>query len=388
SSLLDASNNDLLELTVKKANGQVRSVQLRKEKMDGADEDIVKSFLLNGVKKIGYVSLPGFYTEWENEGGSSCANDVAKEIVKLKKENIHGLILDLRFNGGGSLAEALDLAGIFIEEGPLSLIKEKNGKIITLKDPNRGTIYDGPLLVLVNGQSASASEVVAASLQDYNRALIAGSATFGKATAQQVFPLQSGTSVVTKENGYAKITLEKLYRVTGKATQRNGVIPDIPIPDIFDKLTYREKDMPFSLVDDTVKRNAYYKPLAQLPVSLVSVKSATRINGDKNFLQIVSIQKELAEETNHTQPVSLKWDEVEKELKKEIAEGLQQAKPGTTIVTAYKADNHGYDKSRLGNDELFSLINKHWIKRLENDIYIEEAYRILNDYITMTNTKN
>jgi len=102
----------------------------------------------------------------------------------------------------------------------------------------------------------------------------------------------------------------------------------------------------------------------------------------------VTIQKELAEETNHTQPVSLKWDEVEKELKKEIAEGFQQAKPGTTIVTAYKADNHGYDKSRLGNDELFSLINKHWIKRLENDIYIEEAYRILNDYITMTNTKN
>jgi carboxyl-terminal processing protease len=241
--------------------------------------------------------------------------------------------------------------------------------------------------VLVNGQSASASEVVAASLQDYNRAIIAGSATFGKATAQQVFPLQSGTSVITKESGYVKITLEKLYRVTGKATQRNGVIPDVPIPDIFDKLAYREKDMPFSLVDDTVKRNAYYKPLNPLPVSLVSVKSATRINSDKNFSQIVSLQKMLAEEAHHTQPVSLKWDEVEKELKTDIAGGLQQTKTGDIIVTSYKAENHGYDRSRLGNDELFSLINKHWIKRLENDIYIEEAYRILNDYITMANTK-
>jgi len=242
------------------------------------------------------------------------------------------------------------MAGIFIEEGPLCLIKEKNGKIITLKDPNRGTIYDGPLLVLVNGQSASASEVVAASLQDYNRALIAGSATFGKATAQQVFPLQSGTSVIIKEKGYVKITLEKLYRVTGKATQRNGVIPDVPIPDVFDKLTYREKDMPFSMVDDTVKRNAYYKPLSQLPISLVSVKSATRINADKNFSQIVSLQKMMLDETHHTQPVSLKWDEVEKELKKEMAEGFQQIKTGDIIVTAYKAENHGYDKSRLDND--------------------------------------
>lgn len=388
SSLLDASNNELLELTVKKANGQVKSVQLRKEKMDAVDEDIVKSFLLNGTKKIGYISLPGFYTEWENEGGSSCANDVAKEIVKLKKENIHGLILDLRFNGGGSLGEALDLAGIFIEEGPLCLIKQKDGKIVSLKDPNRGTIYDGPLLLLVNGQSASASELVAASLQDYNRALIAGSATFGKATAQQIFPLQSGTSVITKEKGYAKITMQKLYRVTGKATQRNGVIPDVPIPDIFDKLTYREKDLPHSLMDDTVKRNAYYKPLGQLPVSLVSVKSATRLNADKNFMQIVSLQKMIAEEAQHTQPVSLKWDEVEKELKTEITNGFQQIKAGEAIVTAYKAENHGYDKNRLVNDELFSLINKHWVKRLENDIYIEEAYRILTDFITMTNTKN
>jgi len=291
SSLLDGSNKDLLELTVKKTNGQVKPVQLRKEKMKGVGEDVVKSFLLNGNKKIGYISLPGFYTDWEEEGGSSCANDVAKEIVKLKKENINGLILDLRFNGGGSLGEALELAGIFIEEGPLCLVKGKDAKIITWKDPNRGTIYDGPLLVLVNGQSASASELVAAALQDYNRAIIAGSATFGKATGQQIFPLQSGASVITNEGGYAKITMEKIYRVTGKATQRNGVIPDIVIPDIFDGMTYREKDMPHSLVDDTVKRNSYYKPMSQLPVSMIAVKSTTRIEIDKNFKQIISLQK-------------------------------------------------------------------------------------------------
>ena len=388
SSLLDASNNDLLELTVKKTNGEIKKVQLRKEKMRGGDEDIVKSFLLDGAKKIGYISLPGFYTKWENEGGSSCANDVAKEIVKLKKENINGLILDLRFNGGGSLGEALDLAGIFIEEGPLCMIKGKDGKIITGKDPNRGTIYDGPLLVVVNGQSASASELVAASLQDYNRAIVAGTATFGKATAQQIFPLQSGTSVITNEKGYAKVTMQKIYRVSGRAAQRNGVIPDVLIPDIFEGLTYREKDEPHSLADDTVKRNAYYKPLGQLPVSMIGAKSAERISGDKKFQQIISLQKMILQESQHTQPVSLKWDEVEKELKKEFAEGFPQVNAVDAKVTAYKAGNHSYDKNRLSSDELFSLINKHWIKRLENDIYVEEAYRILADYITMITTKN
>ena len=388
SSLLDGSNKDLLELTIKKTNGQVKPVQLRKEKMKGGDEDIVKSFLLNGDKKIGYISLPGFYTDWEEEGGSSCANDVAKEIVKLKKENINGLILDLRFNGGGSLGEALELAGIFIEEGPLCLLKGKDAKIITQKDPNRGTIYDGPLLVLVNGQSASASELVAAALQDYNRAFIAGSATFGKATAQQIFPLQSGTTVITNEGGFAKITMEKIYRVTGKAAQRNGVIPDIAIPDIFDGLTYREKDMPHSLVEDTVKRNSYYKPMILLPVSMISVKSATRIGADKNFKQIVSMQKLIKEESQQSQPISLKWDEMEKQLKKDFAEGFLQTKKGDINVTAYKPGNHSFDKQRVGTDELFSLTNNHWIKRLESDIYIEEAYRILVDYITMANIKN
>ncbi len=388
SSLLDASNNDLLELTVKKTNGQIKTVQLRKEKMGGGDEDIVKSFLLDGIKKIGYISLPGFYTKWENEGGSSCANDVAKEIVKLKKENINGLILDLRFNGGGSLGEALDLAGIFIEDGPLCMIKGRDGKIITGKDPNRGTIYDGPLLVVVNGQSASASELVAASLQDYNRAIIAGNATYGKATAQQIFPLQSGTTVITNEKGYAKVTMQKIYRVSGQAAQRNGVIPDVPIPDIFEGLTYREKDMPNSMTDDTVKRNAYYKPLGRLPVSMISAKSAARISSDKKFNQIISLQKIILQESQHSQPVSLKWDEVEMQLKKEFADGFPHVNAAETKVTAYKAGNHSYDKNRLSSDELFSLINKHWIKRLEMDIYVEEAYRILADYITMITTKN
>ena len=388
SSLLDASNNELLYLTIKKTNGQIKTVQLKKEKMEGGDEDIVKSFLLNGSRKIGYISLPGFYTEWENEGGSSCANDVAKEIVKLKKENINGLILDLRFNGGGSIFEALDMAGIFIEEGPLCLAKGKDGKIVTLKDPNRGTIYDGPLLVLVNGQSASASELVAAVLQDYNRAFIAGTATFGKATMQQIFPLQTGSTVITNEKGYAKVTTGKLYRVTGRAAQKAGVIPDMVIPDIFDGLTYREKDMMAALVEDTVKRNSYYKPLNPLPVSIIGVKSIQRINTDKNFKQILALQKIITEESSHSAPVSLKWDEIEKQLKEDVLKEMQKPGGEEIKISSYKAENHAYDKKRIGTDEFFSIINSRWLQKLDQDFILEESFRILIDYISITNIKN
>src|SRR5688572_22580686 len=154
--ILDEYAHQRLAWKFRKADGTDKTVLMIKERIED-DENIVKSFVLKGDKKIGYIILPGFYTEWEGETGSSCANDVAKEIVKLKRENIDGLILDVRYNGGGSMGEAIDIIGIFIDEGPLGSNKEKDGKQITVKDPNRGTIYDGPLVLMVNGQSASAS---------------------------------------------------------------------------------------------------------------------------------------------------------------------------------------------------------------------------------------
>ena len=188
--LLNGASHDKLTIKIKKTNGTIRTVTVSKEKIE-TEEDVVKGYLLSGGKKIGYISLPGFYTTWEDETGSGCANDMAKEIIKLKKENIDGLVLDLRYNGGGSMFEALQLCGIFIDEGPLAGIRDKTGKVIFHKDPNRGTIYDGPLVVMINNQSASASELVAAALQDYNRAVIVGSPSYGKATMQVVFPMDT-----------------------------------------------------------------------------------------------------------------------------------------------------------------------------------------------------
>jgi len=217
--VLDRSNLSALELTVRQSKGLRKTVVLKKEKIE-TEENTVKGFVLNGIKKIGYLSLPGFYTRWGEDGSSSCANDVAAEIIKLKGENIDGVILDIRSNGGGSLKEAIDMAGIFIDEGPLVMMTDKIGRITTLKDVNRGTVYDGPLVILINGQSASASEILAAAIQDYHRGIVVGGASFGKATGQVVFSLdpdnhQPTTIQPNQSNafGYATVTLDRLYRV-------------------------------------------------------------------------------------------------------------------------------------------------------------------------------
>ncbi|HEY5917270.1 MAG TPA: S41 family peptidase, partial [Chryseolinea sp.] len=159
--MLDEPDLFKAELTLKKVDGTVKTVHLRKEKV-AAEENAVKSFVLDGQRKIGFISLPDFYSNWGDVDGAKCASDVAREIVKLKRENIEGLILDVRFNGGGSMAEATAMAGIFIDAGPVGVMKNKDSEAFTLKDANRGTIYDGPLVLMVNSLSASASEFLAA----------------------------------------------------------------------------------------------------------------------------------------------------------------------------------------------------------------------------------
>lgn len=385
--VIDQSNHDKLLFRLKKTDGTMSMVFLRKEKAAN-DENIVKSFLLKGEKKIGYILLPAFYTEWENETGSSCANDVAKEIVKLKKENIDGLILDVRFNGGGSVGEAMEMTGIFIDEGPLAAIKTRDGKQVTLKDPNRGTIYDGPLALMINGQSASASEMLAASLQDYNRAVIVGSNTYGKATMQQMFSMDT----ITSKSGPAaagdmvKITTGKLYRVTGQTAQLYGVAPDVEVPDAFNGLDIGEKFSKYPLASDSAKRNNYYKPLPYLPVSELARLSAARLAAHPDFQLIKKIadeQQKFLQLTTRTIPLKAelfeKWMQ-QQELEQETMKGEG------TVTKKFTIDNHGQDKQLLHNNAYAREINEVWLQNLAEDIYIEEAFSVLLDLINLQKT--
>jgi len=394
-SFLEGSGNVKLQLTVKKANGIVKTVSLVKEKVHN-DDNVVKSFVLKADKKIGYISLPGFYSNSEDENAANCANDVAKEIIVLKKENIDALILDLRYNGGGSLSEALNMAGIFIDEGPLAIYKDKTGKTTTLKDANRGTIYDGPLLLLVNGTSASASELLSAVLQDYNRAIIAGGTTYGKGTAQTVIPLdtsrEAGNVVIKDQNpefGYVKVTGAKFFRVTGNTTQYRGVKSDIPLPDIFDVLGYREANNPTALPADTVKRNNYYKPLQALPINVLASKSAERVKNSKAFGTILKMEELIKSSSGQAKTIPLQWDKFLDYDKN--SQQLNEEKLQAVIAVkgeGYQVENTLPDKAFIKQSNFESEINNSWLKRLQQDAYVDEAVHILIDYINLLSKKN
>lgn len=389
-SILSASNSEPLEFSIRKLNGIVKTVLLNKEKIR-EEENIVKSFILNGNKKIGYISLPGFYSEWENASGLGCSNDVAKELIKLKKENIEGLILDLRYNGGGSLLEGANLAGIFIDEGPLFMLKNREGKPYIMKDMNRGTIFDGPMLVMVNGQSASASEVLASTLQDYNRALIVGSQTFGKATGQIIMPLDTlfgsennDLESVVSPYGYVTVTLRKLYRVTGGSTQLRGVNPDVWLPNAFDQLEFREKSYPFPLPFDSIVKKVYYYPLAPLPISRLQKMSSERLHSDKKFQRINSISDTLAMRiAMETMEIPLDLTSYLEMQRGEEENDKQLEAAEKEIVSSFKAQNPAYDANVISMDDYSRDLNSILIKNIESDIYLEESYRIMGDLINI-----
>lgn len=388
--ILSAQDGDVIQMRVRSVDGNDKQVSLRKEKLE-AEQDVVQSFILNGDVKAGYIYLPDFYTRWDDEQeGGRCANDVAKEIIKLKKEGIEGLIIDLRFNGGGSLYEARAMAGIFIDEGPLVVTSTREQKGVTLKDMNRGTIYDGPLVLMVNGASASASEVLAATIQDYNRGLIVGSRTYGKATGQNIFPLEgapggniSKKSIATGA-AYVKITTQRLYRVTGKSTQGRGVVPDVSLPDIFPALGLHESNVPFALPQDSIVKNTYYKSGKTLNRKLFKERSRERVSKHPVFLELQQTIAwlEQAAADQHS-PQSLVWAE----YLQSSQEGRRKQAAGESVLSPevmYEVTNSVTKEQRLTLDDYARTINERWSKNLATDIYLQETYQVLRDHIQTT----
>lgn len=385
--LLGSNSQSELEVTVRTTAGEIKTVKLNKEKITD-EEGIVKSYVLHASKNIGYINLPGFYsredetiTDDRDIKYDGCANDVSKEIVKLRKDTISGLILDLRYNGGGSMWEAMQLAGIFIDIGPVASVKDKDGKLHFLKDPNRGTIYDGPLMVLINGASASASEFVSAVLQDYNRAIIVGGATYGKGTAQIVLPMDTLAPSKNKTyEDFVKVTQQKFYRVNGGTTQWKGVIPDIELPDIYADESFKEKANSSALQPDNV-RAGIYQASAAMPVQVLKTKSGLRISNDPFFKSIADFSKWL-KEYNSGRNIPLQWNgyavhyaktmEMFKQLRKEDKED----RPGISVT------NNGFDIQRINQSAAHNqAINKTYLLHVQEDRVLNEAYKIMMDWI-------
>ncbi len=385
--ILGSSSQAELEITVRTTAGEVKTVKLSKEKITD-EEGIVKSYVLHGNKNIGYINLPGFYsredetiTDERDIKYDGCANDVSKEIVKLRRDTISGLILDLRYNGGGSMWEAMQLAGIFIDIGPLASMKDREGKLHFLKDPNRGTIYDGPLMVLINGASASASEFVSAVLQDYNRAVIVGGTTYGKGTAQVVLPMDTLTPSKSKTyEDFVKVTEQKFYRVNGGTTQWKGVIPDISLPDLYSDESLKEKANASALQPDNV-RPGIYQPMPVIPLQLLKVKSEQRVSGDPFFTGMTAFSKWFRE-YKIGRAIPLQWNTYALHYAKTADMFKQLDKDENTGQSAIRVTNNGFDLQRINLSASHNKeINKVYLEHVQEDRVLNEAFKIMMDWI-------
>lgn len=368
-----------VRLTFRKPDGTFKVVSLIREKIV-LDEGYARSVVIqNGVDKYGYILLPDFYADFEREDGHRCSEDVAAEIKKLKAENVKGIIIDVRFNGGGSLYEVVQMAGLFIDKGPIVQIRNKEGRSQTLYDETPGILYDGPLVVMANEFSASASEIFAGAIQDYKRGIIVGSSsTYGKGTVQRnvAFGKPLDSLGIQTEYGAVKLTFQKFYRITGSSTQKKGVAPDVVLPDEYEYLKYRERDNASALSWDEMERAKYLvwpnnAPLSQVVQSTnLNIQNDTALNKFKENLLWVSNQIET--------PVYLKLDKFQafKKRVQEVSKQNEQALKLKTPMTLapIKVDyNKFYNNPDKSKQERYQA----WIKDLAKDFQVNESSKIL-----------
>lgn len=379
--LKDENNNEITFHLRTKANEKT-DVTLIKAVVENVENAFTGYTISDDKTKIGYIPLPSFYTDSETDEGLGCANDVAKEILLLKKDGIQGLVLDLRNNGGGSLKEAIEICGLFIDEGPMAIYKSRTEKPYLMKDMNRGTVYDGPLIILVNSMSASASEVVSGCLQDYNRALIVGDVTYGKGTAQSVFPVDSVLSVNSAQNGYLKITIGKFYHVSRKSNQEKGIIPEIRVPDIYSSIDFfKEAKTLYHLRNDSTSKKVTYVKSTSGINDAVKEKSKARIAGSAEFKRVQELADSLKILAQNDLTVPLEILPFIAYMKKQDDFMQRIDDAYTRKQEGIKIGNHAFAKTLLEVNEEEKEFNQAVIDELMLDPVIAEAFWISRDFI-------
>ncbi len=378
----------LVTLTTQKPDGNILEIEIERDRVI-IDESFAKSALIDlpgTANNIGYIKLPKFYSSFENEDGNSCAVDVAKEIEKLKDENVNGIILDLRDNTGGSLSDVVDMTGLFIEEGPIVQVKPKDRPAYIHKDKDSNVQYDGPLIVMTNHLSASASEILAAALQDYDRALIVGSkSTFGKGSVQRFFDLDRALkgNDEFKPLGNLKISMQKFYRVNGGSTQLKGVTPDIILPNSYHYIDTGEKEYDNALEWTEIDPKVYSQDVVKLQnKSKIVTLSNKRVEEDEKFKLILENANRLKVNRDQSEyPISIKeYGDLIEKRKKEASkfENLYEED-----VDFLRVKNMAVDTTYINADESRIGRNEAWIEGLKKDFYLEETLFILRDLINL-----
>lgn len=341
------------------------------------EDQAVKKSVLNLKQdgkdyKLGVIEIPAFYLDFKafragDPDYKSTTRDVKKLLTELQKDKVDGVVIDLRNNGGGSLQEATELTSLFIDKGPTVLVRNADGRVDVLEDENPGAFYKGPMALLVNRLSASASEIFAGAMQDYHRALIIGGQTFGKGTVQTIQPLN---------HGELKLTLAKFYRVSGQSTQHQGVLPDIDYPSIIDTKEIGESALPEAMPWDTIK--AAIKPATDpFKPYIAELKSEhdVRSTKDAEFVfirdKLALAQKLMEEKTVSLNEVDRRKQHADIEAKQLVMENIRRKAKGEEPLKELKKEDE---------DAIAAEPDK---TKPEDDAYLSETGRILLDYLKL-----
>lgn len=385
-----AEKGSVVKLTIRKDDGTIKVVALKRDEIK-LEDTFAKSAIINGDHKVGYISLREFYVDFENPNGAKCSEDVAKEIQKLKAENVEGIILDLRGNGGGSLPEVIKMVGLFIEDGPVCQVKGRDERPTQLKDRDKSVLYTGPLTVMVDELSASASEIFAAAIQDYKRGIIIGSSsTYGKGTVQRNIPLTPEAenplfAGKDKEEdlGYVKLTLQKFYRINGGATQLKGVTPDIILPDWMEYKKFREKDNTSALQWDEIPQADYKTWTSTASEDAVVKEAYSQLNTSTTFTKIKSCVDWLQQYSEKEYSLNItKYKEDQKRLK----DTYKQLEEASKLSKSLNVTNNTADLAEIKSTQEKIDRNSKWLKSIGDDVYVDETVKVVNNMINQGNT--
>ena len=364
-------------LTLRKKDGSIKEVKMIREEV-AIEDTFARSIIVNSPngKKYGFINLPGFNADFEDAKGRNASDDIKAELIKLKAQNVEGIILDLRNNGGGSLTEVVDIMGLFMKNGPVVQVKDGNGKIQVLKNKQNDPIWTGPLVIMQNELSASASEILAGAMQDYGRAVIVGSPqSFGKGTVQTFVELNRFLNT-SDDFGALKLTIQKFYRVNGKSTQLKGVDSDIPMKDIFTYEEIGERYDNYALPWDQVSTSGF-APLNTLNMSNLVNNSAKRLTQNKNY-QLLLESAQWKEKLDKEEKVTLNLKEFES-LMKARKEQIEKFKSLIKFNNGLNFTLHADEAKRGKTDEVFAKKSENWLKNLKRDIYLQETVNIISE---------
>ena len=375
--LIRGKEGTAVTLTVEKKDKTVKEVTMIREEV-AMEDTYARSIIINSKdgKKFGFINLPGFNAEFDKEDGRNASDDIKNEIIKLKAQNVQGIILDLRNNGGGSLTEVGDIMGLFMNAGPYVQVKDGQGKIQTLRNKTNAPIWTGPLAIMQNELSASASEILAGAMQDYGRAVVLGSPqSFGKGTVQTFVDLNRFLNT-NDDFGSLKLTIQKFYRITGESTQKKGIESDIKMKDFFTFSEIGERYDDYALAWDKIPQVAFNK-VNGINIPKMQQNSAQRMSVNSNY-QLLLESAQWKEKMGKEESITVnqtKFFALMKQRKDEIRKFEKLDKFNNGLVFSI----YPQEVQREKTDEVFRKKTENWKKMLSKDVYLEEAVNIISE---------